>query len=73
MKDIEEKMNSWNKVIDLIKESYNHFYNLWEKEKQDYYAIGYLKQIVEIIDKKLAYWNYDELIDETKLIKKLKL
>ena len=73
LKNIEEKMNSLNKVIDLIKESYKYFYNLLEKEKQDYYSIGYLKQIVEIIDMKTAYSNYDELIDATKLIKKLKL
>ncbi len=39
-------MNSSNKVIDLIKESYKYFYYLLQKEKQDFYSIGYLKQIV---------------------------
>ena len=66
-------MNSSNKVIDLIKESYKYFYYLLQKEKQDFYSIGYLKQIVQIIDMKPAHSNYDELIDETELIKKLKL
>ena len=73
LKDIEEKMNSLNKVIDLIKESYKYYYNLLEKEKQDFYSLNYLKQIAEIIDLKTAYSNYNELIDATRLIKKLKL
>ena len=73
MKDIEEKIEYVNKVIDLMKESYKYFYNLLENEKQDYYKINYLKQIVEITDMKTAYSNFDELIDATKLINKFKL
>ena len=71
--DIEKKMESLNKVIDLMKESYKYFYNLLNNEKQDFYTIDYLKQIVEIIDVKTAYSNFDELIDASKLISKFKL
>lgn len=73
LKDIEEKMEYLNKVIDLMKESYKYFYNLLENEKQDYYTLDYLKQIVEITDMKTAYSNYDELIDAMNLITKFKL
>ena len=73
VKDIGEKMESLNKVIDLMKESYKYFYNLLENEKQDYYSLNYLKQIVEIIDMKTAYSNYDELIEAIDLINKFKL
>ena len=73
VKDIEEKMEYVNKVIDLMKESYKYFYNLLENEKQDYNSINYLKQIVEITDMKTAYSNFDELIDATKLMNKFKL
>ena len=73
LKDIEEKMEYLNKVIDLMKESYKYFYNLLENEKQDYYTLDYLKQIVEITDMKTAYSNYDELIDSMNLITKFKL
>ena len=73
IKDIGEKMEYLNKVIDLMKESYKFFYNLLENEKQDYYSLNYLKQIVEVTDFKTAYSNHDELIDATNLIKKFKL
>ena len=73
VKDIEKKMESFNKVIDLMKESYKYFYNLLNNEKQDFYTIDYLKQIVEIIDVKTAYSNFDELIDASNLISKFKL
>ena len=73
VKDIEDKMEYLNKVIDLMKESYKFFYNLLEYEKQDYYTLNYLKQVVEITDMKTVYSNYDELIDATNLINKFKL
>ena len=72
IKDIEDKMEYLNKVIDLMKESYKFFYNLLENEKQDYYTLNYLKQVVEITDMKTAYSNYDELIDAINLINKFK-
>ena len=73
VKDIEEKMDYVNKVIELMKESYKYFYNLLENEKQDYYSLNYLKQIVEIIDMKTAYSNCDELMEAINLINKFKL
>ena len=71
--DIEKKMESLNKIIELMKESYKYFYNLLNNEKQDFYTIDYLKQIVEIVDVKTAYSNFDELIDASNLISKFKL
>ena len=73
VKDIENKMEYLNKVIDLMKESYKFFYNLLEYEKQDYYTLNYLKQVVEITDMKTVYSNYDELIDAINLINKFKI
>ena len=73
IKDIGEKMESLNKVIDIMKESYKYFYNLLENEKQDYYSLNYLKQMVEITDMKTAYSNYDELMEAINLINKFKL
>ena len=63
LNDIGEKMENLNKVIDLMKESYKYFYNLLDNEKQDYYTLDYLKQIVEITELKTVYSNFDELMN----------
>ena len=73
LNDIGEKMENLNKVIDLMKESYKYFYNLLDNEKQDYYTLDYLKQIVEITELKTVYSNFDELMDASDLISKFKL
>ena len=70
VKEVEEKMNNFNKVIDLIKESYRYYYNLLNNEKQDFYTLDYLNKITEIIDIQTVYSNCDEIIEATKLIDK---
>jgi WD40 repeat protein len=70
VKNIEEKMNDFNKVIDLVKESYKYYYNLLNNEKQDFYTLDYLNKITEILDIQTIYANFDELIEAIELISK---
>ena len=70
VKEVEEKMKNFNKVIDLMKESYRYYYNLLNNEKQDFYTLDYLNKITEIIDIQAVYSNFDELIEANKLIDK---
>ena len=70
VKEVEEKMENFNKVIDLMKESYKYYYKLLNNEKQDFYTLNYLNKIVEIIDIQTVYANFDELIEATKLVDK---
>ena len=68
LKQIEEKMISFNKVIDVIKECYKYFYNLLDNEKQNYYTLNYLNKIVEIIGVQTVYTNFDDIIQATNFI-----
>ena len=61
-------MNSFNKVIDVIKGSYKYVYNLLDNEKQNFYTLNYLNKIVEIIDIQTVYTNFDEIIQATNYI-----
>ena len=70
VKEVEEKIEAFNKVIDLMKESYKYYYNLLNNEKQDFYTLDYLNKTEEIIDIKTVYSNCDELIEATKLVDK---
>ena len=68
LKQIEDKMKYFNKLIDVMKECYKYFYNLLDNEKQNYFTLNYLNKIVEIIDVTTVYSNFDEIIQATNFI-----
>ena len=68
IKEINEKMDKLNQILDIIKESYKYFYAILSNEMKDYNNLDFLKQITEIVDIKCEYNGFDDLLESMKLI-----
>ena len=73
IKEINEKIDNLNQIIDIIKESYNYFYSMLEKEKQDYQNLDFLKQIGEFLGIETEYNNLSDIIRITKQLENFDL
>ena len=73
IKQINEKIEYLNHVIDVMKESYKYFYLMLSKEKKEYKDLTFLREIAEINNIKSFYSNYDDISKAYKLIDKFGL
>ena len=73
IKQINEKIEYLNHVIDVMKESYKYFYIMLSKEKKEYKDLSFLREIAEINNIKSFYSNYDDISKAYKFIDKFGL
>ena len=61
IKEINDKVEYLNYVIDVMKECYKYFYIMLSKEKKEYKDLTFLRDIAEISTIKSFYSNYDDI------------
>ena len=67
IKDINNKIDYLNKVVDIVKECYKYYYLILSREKRDFNELNFLRQATEITDIKTDYYNCIDLSKASKI------
>ena len=73
IKEVNNQFNNLNKTIEIIKECYRYFYLILSNEKFDYNNLNFLRQISEVTDIKINYYNFNEILKANNMIENINL